>query len=129
MSKQLIIDADSGLIVLSVEVKGKEGRGRVKMALDTGCTLTIIPWDIAIACGCDPARSRETIRMVTGSGIEFAPVVTLESLKAMGKEVRKLKVACHNLPEESLVDGLLGLNFLSRFNLLIKFRESVLELI
>ncbi|MBU1598954.1 retroviral-like aspartic protease family protein [bacterium] len=128
MNKQLIIDAHSGLIVLDTEVKGIKTRF-LKMALDTGCTLTVIPWNIAITVGCDPARSKETVKMVTGSGIEFAPVVTLKSLKALGQEVKNINVVCHNLPEESLVDGLLGLNFLSNFDILIKFREGILKIV
>jgi len=126
---ELIIDSQSGLIVVDVEVKGEVESGVVKMAVDTGCTFTIVPWNIAIAIGCDPARSKETVRMVTASGIEFAPVVTLKSLKALGQEVRNIKVACHNLPEESLVDGLLGLNFLSKFDVFIRFRKGILEMI
>jgi predicted aspartyl protease len=129
MKRQLTIDPKSGLIVVNVEVRGKKGSGAVKMALDTGCTLTIVPWDIAIAVGYDPARSKETARLVTGSGVEFVPVVTIESLLALGQEIKNIKVACHNLPEESLVDGLLGLNFLSNFDILIKFRQGILEVV
>ncbi len=127
MDKQLLIDAHSGLIVVDVEIKRTRSRF-LKMALDTGCSLTVIPWNIAIAVGCDPAHSKETIRMVTGSGIEFAPIVILESLLCMGKRIENIKVICHNLPEESLVDGLLGLNFLSSFDVFIKFREGILEI-
>ncbi|MEW6482681.1 MAG: retroviral-like aspartic protease family protein [bacterium] len=107
MNKGLIIDSRSGLIVLDVEIKAIKTRF-LKMALDTGCTLTIIPWNIAIAVGCDPARTKETVRMVTGSGIEFAPLVIVESISALGKKVENIKIACHNLPEESLVDGSFG---------------------
>ena len=34
----------------------------------------------------------------------------------------------HDLPEISRVDGLLGLSYLRNFDLIIKFKEGILEL-
>lgn len=47
--------------MINVEIRGKKVVGMVKIALDTGCTLTIIPWNITIAIGCATAHSKETI--------------------------------------------------------------------
>lgn len=126
MSK-VSFDTNLPLIIVEVEVKAKDERNLV-MALDTGCSRTILSYETATAIGCDPAASSQRVRIVTGSGMVIAPVVTLKSIKALGKIVGNLDVACHNLPEEGFVDGLLGIDFLKNFDLSIKFREGIIEL-
>jgi predicted aspartyl protease len=96
--------------------------------LDTGCSRTIIPFEIAVAIGCDPAASAKRTRIVTGSGIEIAPLVRIKKIKALGKTVKNLEIACHDLPEEGFVDGLLGLDFLKLFRFSIDFRKGLIVL-
>ncbi|MBM3240978.1 hypothetical protein FJZ31_32245 [Candidatus Poribacteria bacterium] len=38
---------------------------------DTGASSTIIPWDVAISLGYDPARVTRRRKIVTGSGVEY----------------------------------------------------------
>ena len=64
----------------------------------------------------------------SGSGIEFAPRATVRSATAIGQKVTNLDVLCHDLPPESGVDGLLGLNFLRHFRLTIRFRKGIIDL-
>jgi hypothetical protein len=47
---------------------------------------------------------------------------------AVGQKVAALDVLCHDLPAESGIDGLLGLNFLRHFRLTIRFRKGIVEL-
>jgi hypothetical protein len=47
---------------------------------------------------------------------------------AIGQKVDNLEVLCHDLPPESGVDGLLGINFLKRFKLTIRFRKGIIDL-
>lgn len=99
------------------------------MALDTGATYAMIPWDIAGALGYEPETSKERVDMVTASGVERAPLITLESVSLGGEEVKKVQALVHDLPPRSYVDGLLGLSFLRNFRLSLDFKEGILELI
>ena len=79
--------------------------------------------------GYDPANPElERQRIVTGSGIEYAPRTTVRSATAIGQRVANLDVLCHDLPPESGVDGLLGLNFFRQFKLTIRFRKGIIDL-
>lgn len=126
MSKTFF-DPKLPLIVIRAYVK-KKGERMLRLALDTGCSRTIIPYEIAIALGCNPSAALQHTRIITGSGVVIAPVVTLKSIRTLGKIVRNLDVACHDLPEEGFVDGLLGIDFLKNFDLSIKFRKGIIEL-
>ena len=98
------------------------------MALDTGATFTIVPWDIAIDLGYDPADPEGRQRIFTGSGVELCPVVTVKKMTALGMAVEDIKILCHDLPEGSCVDGLLGLNFLRMFDFEIRYSEGMISL-
>ena len=107
----------------------KNAERTLRLALDTGCSRTIIPFEAAEAIGCDPGGFNSRTRIITGSGIEIVPVVSLKSIKALGMTIKNLEVACHDLPEEGFVDGLLGLDFLNNFKLTINFRKGIIWLL
>ena len=101
----------------------------IPVVLDTGASLTIVATDIMAQLGYDPANPRfGRQRIITGSGIEYAPRTTVRSATAIGQKVANLEVLCHDLPSESGVDGLLGLSFLKHFKLTIRFRKGIIDL-
>ena len=97
------------------------------MALDTGASLTTIPTEIALTIGCNPAKTRRRTEMVTASGMEYVPVVNIPRMTVLGCELRNIEAACLTLPPQSQVLGLLGLNVLSQFNVLLYFLRRYLE--
>jgi len=122
------IDRTAPVIVLKPLLFGPAGKGRVEMALDTGATFVMIPWDVAEHLGYDPATSATRVAITTASTIEKAPLITLERIRVLDVEAKNVEVVVHDLPPKSRVDGLLGLSFLRNFNLHLLFRDGVLEL-
>ena len=102
----------------------------IPVVLDTGASLTIVATDIMAQLGYDPANpSLGRQRIITGSGVEYAPRTTVRSTTAIGQKVAaNLEVLCHDLPPESGVDGLLGLSLLKHFKLTIRFRKGIIDL-
>ncbi len=122
-------DPEQPVIVLDVTLQGTAGRKRrVRMAFDTGATYTMIPWEIAEALGYEPERSKEKVTLVTASGIEAAPVVTIKRVGVLGEYLENVPVVCHDLPARSYVVGLLGTTVLKHFKITIDYRKGVLEL-
>ena len=121
-------DSKAGIILVKTKVYGPAGDGIVNLALDTGATWTLVSWEITVQLGYDPASVRERTRVTTGSGVEYCPRVKLKRLESMGKSASNLEALCHTLPPTSRVDGLLGLNFLKRFDVRINFKQGYIEL-
>lgn len=120
-------DPESPVIVMYARLSNSETR-RITLALDTGATYTMVPWEIAEALGYEPALSKERMVITTASGIERAPLITIDSIGVLGKEARNVECIVHDLPVASRVDGLLGLSFLKKFKICMDFREGVMEI-
>ena len=121
--------SQQSVIILRVGMEGKAGRRLyLRMALDTGASLTVIPWIAAEALGYDPAHSARRVQFMTGSGMEAAPTCSIAAMEVLGERVRRVAVLCHDLPQRSLVDGLLGLSFLRQCRLDIDFPHGVIDL-
>ena len=122
-------DPQDHVIMLRVGIQGKaKQRLYLRMALDTGASLTVVPWNAAERLGYDPARSRQRVEFMTGSGMEAAPLFEVEAMEVLGVRVNRVPILCHDLPQRSLVDGLLGLSFLKHCRLVIDFQRGLLEL-
>lgn len=128
---RVIYDPSASSIVLDLLIEAADGRSSllIPVILDTGASSTIVATDVMAQLGYDPANpSLARQRIITGSGIEYTPRATVRSATAIGQKVANLEVLCHDLPPESGVDGLLGLNFLKRFKLTIRFRKGTIDL-
>ena len=94
------------------------------MLIDTGATYTMIPLKVAMAIGCDPALAGR-IPIITASAVEYSPLLTVPSLTCLGQTFSNVEVACHDLPPQSAVDGLLGLNVLMRLAPFVTFAKAI----
>lgn len=106
-------------IVLQGFLSGPGRTTRVRLAVDTGASGTVISRSILTALGIPipPTARRRRLRGVTG--IAPAPVVSVRQLLVLGHAVEHFPVAAHDLPLGTACDGLLGLDF---------FRGMVLNL-
>ena len=104
-------DPREGLIIVPAELWGPTGSVVLRLALDTGATSTVINVGMLVAIGYDPALAPDRVQVTTGSGVEFAPRLTLQRLNALGRERSDFPVLGHTLPPSAGVDGLLGLDY------------------
>ena len=116
------------LVVLRITVGGVDANTfrNVFVVLDTGASTTMIPTKVAADLGYDISNPNQQI--VTASGIVLAKRITVRKLTAIGETVENIDVVCHDLPEDSIIEGLLGLNFLRHFDVNISFSTGTIEL-
>lgn len=125
-------NSNEKLIFLDIGVTSSDGSWIIYLpvVLDTGATTTILPADILADLGYDPGCPRlSRTRIITGSGIEYAPSIIVKSLIVGGEKVDNVEVLCHDLPTEAGIDGLLGLNFLKNFDFTIEYSLGRLQFI
>ena len=98
------------------------------LLLDTGASITTIPSQVAIDLGYDLSNPKQEVDILASSGIFTAKIITVRKLTAIGETVENIDVLCHDLPEDSIVEGLLGLNFLQYFDIKISFSTGTIEI-
>lgn len=97
--------AEAGLLVVHARISGPKGSRLLRLALDTGATMTMLPPKPLLAIGRNSARSTKFRETLTASGKELIPLVTIPRLWIFEKTFRRVTVACHELPSESPVLG------------------------
>ena len=119
---------ESGLLLAHVRLGGLAGERLLRLALDTGATITMIPPSAALAIGLHPENSKVVREILTASGKEHIPIVVVLRLQIFEKTIRRISVACHDLPPESMIDGLLGLDVLMRLKAKIDLKKRTLSI-
>jgi predicted aspartyl protease len=107
-------------MVVKAFIKGPGAIAYPRMLIDTGSVVTIIAQEILESVGCSPASAIERKRIVTASGYEILPVVTVQEISCFGYLVKDYPVVAHTLPFGTYVNGLLGMDFLKQFDIEIK---------
>ena len=84
--------------------------------VDTGASYTTITSALARELGITDLERRPRVRFRAASGDIEAPLVQVKSLRIRDAYVEDITVAICDTCGDGLIDGLLGLNFLQRFN-------------
>jgi len=122
-------DRQSPVIAIDITLESEGGiKRRIRVALDTGATYTMIPWEIAGALGYKPEMSKEKVTLITASGVETAPLIEIKKIKFLGEGLDNVPVVCHDLPPKSYVTGLLGSSFLKHFKITIDYPKGIFEI-
>jgi len=113
---------------MTARIYGPTDYAYVRLALDTGATLTTIRTAILVSLGYDPAVSLDRLKLTTGSGVEYVPRISVDKIEALGRERTGFPLVAHTLPPSASVDGVLGLDFLRGQELVIDFRNGSITL-
>jgi predicted aspartyl protease len=106
------------LLVVKTCVIGPEGMSYPNLLLDTGSAYTILSQEILYSIGFNPAEAKKTLRrIITGSGYEIVPVISVHQFYCFGQRVANFDLLAYTLPSGIYVDGLLGMDFLNRFDI------------
>ena len=97
---------------------------RLNLLLDTGARYTLLPVEIVRAVGCDIRSPLRRIPVMTAQGVIQAPIVEVPWFHCLGQRIEKWPVIAHTLPPESFVDGLLGMDFLTCFQVTIVLDQA-----
>ena len=120
-----LLSATPHLLICLTLLKTRHFQKIVRMVIDTGASFTVIPYEVASVLGLHPEKSSQREEIITASGVIDAPVLEIPLLSALGAEARCFKVLCHDLPSQSRVEGLLGVDFLAYFPPYVDFYHAV----
>jgi aspartyl protease family protein len=112
----------SGVVFAKVEINGIQGA----FIVDTGASFVTLSKEFA-----DKAKPRmlntDALQMQTASGITSAALGTVDSIKLAGLSASNVPAVMVSKGLGDGTDGLLGMSFLSRFNVVMQDRDIQLK--
>ena len=117
------------LLLLKAAASGTDGSVRqFRLLVDTGSSYTVLRVNVLDSLGYELRNPLNSIRIPTGGGIIEAPVVAVTWFNCLGQRVENFSLVAHTLPETTFVDGLLGMDFLSRCQAVISVGEAQIRI-
>jgi clan AA aspartic protease (TIGR02281 family) len=110
-----------------VDARPADGRS-IRLLIDTGASLTVLTPDVLEQRGIRYQNTGRTGVFNTANGPVRAPIYKLDSLSVGDWHVNHLEIGVLDLSGRSVIDGLLGMNFLSHFQFFIDQNEALLRL-
>jgi predicted aspartyl protease len=114
-------------LLTSAAVHGGSTTKYLRLLVDTGSQFTVIPPEVLLAAGYDPATHAGRQNLVSVTGVESVPQVVLDRFSCFGETIRRFLVLSHALPFAAYVDGLLGMDFLRRFAFRIATQQGTVD--
>jgi predicted aspartyl protease len=99
----------------------------VRLLVDTGSSYTVLPSRVLKAMGLDLAQSSR-VSIVAAGGVIQVPVVRIPWLSCLGQRVEDFPVVGLDLPRNAFTSGLLGMDFMKRFGVVIDTASGELRL-
>jgi hypothetical protein len=105
-------------------VHGPRGSRPLTIALDTAASDTHIIPEVIDDLGYSPRQGEAITSVRSAIGRELGYLLRVTRFSSLGFSFNDFPVQVHDLPDASGIHGLLGLNFLKRFNYEVRSIEG-----
>ena len=108
------------VLVANAAVGGKNNQLRkIKLLVDTGSSYTVIRSTLLKSIGYESQQLSPSVKIATAGGMINGPVVKVSWFSCLGQQIHEFPIVAYNLPAVTYVEGLLGIDFLNRYPLMI----------
>jgi predicted aspartyl protease len=121
------LENDEGLIILPSFVDDEE----VSLALDTGASHTVVDLTKLLILGYRITDSLGFIEFETAKGVIEAYIFEVKELSALGVTKYNVQICSYDFLGNNVlseIDGVLGLDFFHKTDLLISFKRFLIDL-
>jgi predicted aspartyl protease len=117
-----------GIIIVWARIDGPNGSRDLQLALDTGAAMTLVVPDVLDRLGYS-ARDGDKITNISTANAdpEQGYRLRVRYFEALGFGFHDFRIHAHDLPDYG-IDGLLGMDFLEKFDFEVRMSERVIRL-
>jgi predicted aspartyl protease len=108
------------LMAVTARVWGARGYRELLLVIDTGAAATSIEPAALEVLGYSSRDAIMRTRVPTPAGVQHGHLFRVHRFEALGAELASFEVQALALNDEYSIDGLLGMNFLERFNFMVR---------
>ena len=100
----------------------------ISLVLDTGATISGISENIAVELGYDPSQLDHFEEFATAGGTQELPMITVSQIDIAGSKYKDFTLLCNRYFDDNYIDGVLGLDFLINYDILINFTNGYIQI-
>lgn len=100
----------------------------ISLVLDTGATISGISENIAVELGYDPSQLDHFEEFATAGGTQELPMITVSQIDIAGSKYKDFTLLCNKYFDDNYIDGVLGLDFLINYDILINFTDGYIQI-
>ena len=100
----------------------------ISLVLDTGATISGIGENIAVELGYDPSQFDHFEEFATAGGTQELPMITVSQIDIAGSKYKDFTLLCNRYFDDNYIDGVLGLDFLINYDILINFTNGYIQI-
>ena len=126
--KQYHLTVHRDLFFTKAALKHQDQVRVAKLLVDCGASQVMLSWATLIALKLDPAGSQIHRPIVTANGLIYMPEVILDEFHAFGQRFARLAVLAHTIPLGTGINGVIGMNFLRRFDTCLNFKRATMQI-
>jgi predicted aspartyl protease len=114
------LQRQGNLVTLRAYVADQDNIYRgIRLLVDTGATYTVLPVGFLSTLGYDVSNSTRKIPIAAAGGILQVPLVEVKRFSCLGCSADNFAIVALNLPLNSAISGLIGMDFLVRYRAVI----------
>jgi predicted aspartyl protease len=119
------VDRSGNLFTVRASVGRLQAQPSVlNLLVDTGAGRTSLSTTLLTEIGCPITTNQPGIMIMTGNGMIRLPIVQIPWLSCLGQRVEGFSVLALELPIDRYFSGILGMDFLLRFNAVIDMGKA-----
>lgn len=127
-TQKIPIAYKDGLLVVKSEITGKNGKRKIKCAIDTACSVTTVRTDIIDSLGYS-ARDGENLSFaVSSTGKEMGYMLKVKDFQVNEIKFDNFLIDAVDMPDDVGIECLIGNNFLERFIIEIDYQNEILTI-
>jgi predicted aspartyl protease len=103
---------------------GRDNRSNVvRLLVDTGARNTVLPSQLLEDCGYDLKSPMRRVRIAAAGGVLQVPIMEVSWFSCLGMKIQSFEVIALDLPRSSGIDGLLGMDFLTKIGAIVDIEK------
>lgn len=107
-------------LVVNAVVGGNNNQIRkIKLLVDTGSSYTVVRSTLLKSIGYSSPAVLSSVKIATAGGIIDTPMTRVSWFSCLGQQINNFSLVAYNLPSLTYVEGLLGMDFLNHFPMMI----------
>jgi predicted aspartyl protease len=117
------------LLCLKASVRGPSSDPRVvRLLVDTGSSYTVLPVQVLRDIGYSPDDRGQTVSIMAAGGILRSPVIAVLEFNCLEQAAIDFPVVAMNVPFNPVFNGILGMDFMTRYRSVIDLQKAEITL-